>query len=48
MQQLSQLPAEAMPDVLKQLEAGLKAAPAEFHPAIFHLIGKVKERMAAD
>ena len=47
MKQLEQLPADALPQVLSQLQGSLGAAPAEMLPAMHHVIGKIKERMAA-
>ena len=47
MQQLEQLPADALPQVLSQVQGSLGAAPAEMLPAMHHVIGRIKERMAA-
>jgi dipeptidyl aminopeptidase/acylaminoacyl peptidase len=46
MQQLEQVPAEALPQVLSQLQGSLGMAPAEMLPAMHHVIGRIKERMA--
>jgi len=47
MQQLEQLPADALPQVLSQVQGSLGAAPPEMLPAMHHVIGRIKERMAA-
>jgi dipeptidyl aminopeptidase/acylaminoacyl peptidase len=47
LKQIEQLPSEALPQVLSQLQGSLGAAPAEMLPAMHHVIGKIKERMAA-
>jgi hypothetical protein len=47
MSQIGQLPAEAMPMVLSQIEGSMGSAPAEMLPALHHLIGRIKERMSA-
>jgi len=43
--QLEQMPAEMLPQVLGQLEAGVGMAPEEQRPLLFFMIGKIKERM---
>ena len=47
MKQLEQVPADALPQVLSQLQGSLGSAPAEMLPAMHHVIGRIKERMAA-
>jgi len=39
------MPAEMLPQVLGQLEAGVGMAPEEQRPLLFFMIGKIKERM---
>jgi len=43
--QLEQMPAEMLPQVLGQLEAGVGMAPEEQRPLLFFMIGKIKEKM---
>jgi len=43
--QLEEMPAEMLPQVLGQLEAGVGMAPAEQRPLLFFMIGKIKEKM---
>ena len=43
--QLEQMPAEMLPQVLGQLEAGVGTAPEEQRPLLFFMIGKIKEKM---
>lgn len=45
MKQIEQLPAEALPQVLSQLQGSLRGAPAEMLPALHHLIGRIRERL---
>jgi len=44
--QLAEVPDEALPQVLAQLEAGARMAPEEQRPALHHLIGRVRGKMA--
>ncbi|MEY3142764.1 MAG: hypothetical protein RLY21_1257 [Planctomycetota bacterium] len=47
MKQLGQVPAEALPQALAQIQAAVKSAPAEVQPAMYHVIGKLKERIGS-
>ena len=41
------MPAEALPQVLAQLQGSVGSAPSEMLPALHHVIGRIKERMSA-
>jgi pimeloyl-ACP methyl ester carboxylesterase len=47
MKQFEQVPAEALPQALAQIQSALKSAPAEVQPAIQHVIGRLKERIGS-